>query len=188
MNKPKDGLLMFKYFLIICAFLALSSNLNAATLERVVDGDTIVLKGGERVRLIGIDTPESKVNKKAQRDSKRSGQDVEIIVQMGKRATNYLNRIIDARGSKSIHIEYDVEKKDRYGRTLAYVYLDWPIKYKSEPDDMCFDVEKQQIFINCTMVKAGYATPMTIPPNVKYADLFQKLYKEARENKRGLWK
>jgi len=45
-----------------------------------------------------------------------------------------------------------------------------------------------KLFLNAFMIVAGYAQPMTIPPNVKYADLFQELYEEARENKRGLWK
>ena len=44
------------------------------------------------------------------------------------------------------------------------------------------------VFLNATIIKAGYATPMTIPPSVKYADLFKELYEEAREQKRGLWK
>lgn len=42
--------------------------------------------------------------------------------------------------------------------------------------------------LNGEIIRSGYASPMTIPPNVKHADLFQKLYQEARENKRGLWK
>jgi len=45
-----------------------------------------------------------------------------------------------------------------------------------------------KIFINATIIKSGYASPMTIPPNVKHADLFKELYEEAREQKRGLWK
>ena len=69
-----------------------------------------------------------------------------------------------------VRLEYDISRKDRYGRTLAYVYL------------------KDSTFINAEMVKHGYAMVMTVPPNVKYADLFLKLQKEARENNRGLWR
>ena len=43
-------------------------------------------------------------------------------------------------------------------------------------------------FINAEIMKVGYAQVMTVPPNVKYAELFLKLQKEARDNKRGLWK
>jgi len=63
-----------------------------------------------------------------------------------------------------------VEKYDKYNRLLAYVYL------------------KDGTFVNAEIVKQGYASLMTFPPNVKYADLFLKLYQEARKNKRGLWK
>ena len=43
------------------------------------------------------------------------------------------------------------------------------------------------LFLNAEIIKGGYATPMTIPPNVKHADLFKELYEEARESKKGLW-
>jgi len=69
-----------------------------------------------------------------------------------------------------VYREFDVEKKDRYERLLAYVYL------------------KDGTFLNAEIVKQGYASLMTYPPNVKYADDFVKLYREARENNRGLWK
>jgi len=62
-----------------------------------------------------------------------------------------------------------VEKHDRYDRLLAYVYL------------------KDGTFVNAKIVEEGYASLMTIPPNVRYADLFLKLYQEAREKRRGLW-
>ena len=68
-------------------------------------------------------------------------------------------------------LEFDVDRRDRYERLLAYVYL---------KDD--------GVFVNAEIVKQGYASLLTIPPNVKYADLFLKLYREARENRRGLWK
>ena len=63
------------------------------TVTRIVDGDTLkvfYLEGEESIRLIGIDTPESRVNKKTKKDAKRSGQDIETIIAMGKRATEYV--------------------------------------------------------------------------------------------------
>jgi micrococcal nuclease len=63
----------------------------------------------------------------------------------------------------------DVEARDKYGRFLAYVYL---------PDGTMF---------NALLVKEGYAQIMTIPPNVKYQDLFLKLQREAREQGKELW-
>ena len=70
---------------------------------------------------------------------------------------------------KRVKLEYDVSRKDQYGRTLAYVYL------------------QDGTFVNAELVKNGYAMVMTVPPNVKFADEFAKLQQEARENNRGLW-
>ena len=69
-----------------------------------------------------------------------------------------------------MRLEFDVEKRDKYGRLLAYVFI-----------------SNGQLFLNAEIIKQGYAEVMIIPPNLKYADYFQGLYQEARENKRGLW-
>jgi micrococcal nuclease len=71
---------------------------------------------------------------------------------------------------KSVKLLSDIDSLDQYGRTLSYVYLE------------------DGTFINAELVKNGYAMIMTVPPNVKYADLFLELQIEARENNRGLWK
>lgn len=134
---------------------------------KVIDGDTFKLENRENVRLIGIDCPESRVNAKAKKDSKGTAQDLKTITKMGKEATKFVKELVEG---KYVKIQFDVERKDRYERLLAYMYL------------------QDGSFLNASIVKSGYASPMTIPPNVKYADLFQKLYQEARENKRGLWK
>lgn len=134
--------------------------------SRVVDGDTLQLETGERVRLIGIDTPELHESSKLQRDSQRSGQDKKAIKQLGEQAYEFTKKLVEG---KQVRLEFDAEKKDKYDRLLAYVYL------------------ADGTFVNAEIVKQGYASLLSIPPNVKYADLFLKLYKEARENKRGLW-
>ncbi len=153
-----------------------SSNTNSQSHEkadvvRVVDGDTVVilLNGQEeKVRLIGVDTPESKNNEKARRDSSKTGESVSEIVKLGKEAAQYTKSILP-KGTK-VTVETDVQPRDRYGRLLAYLYL--------ENGEM----------VNSLIIQNGYAQIMTIPPNVKYEDLFRKLMKEARENNRGLWK
>ena len=158
-------------FIFILAFL--SSSLHAqqtTTVTRIVDGDTIKIRywgKDESIRLIGIDTPESRINKKAKRDAKRSGRDIKTIIEMGKRATEYVSSLVKL-GVK-VEIEFDVQQRDRYGRLLGYVYL---------PNGKMLNEE---------IVKAGYANVMTVPPNVKYKDRFLRAYKQARENKRGLW-
>jgi len=136
--------------------------------KRVVDGDTLVLENGERVRLIGIDTPELHESNKLQRDAARSKQDVNTIKEMGQAAYEFTKKLVEG---KKVSLEFDVEKYDRYDRLLAYVYLN-----------------KDNTFVNAEIVKQGYASLMTYPPNVKYVDLFTKLYREARQNQRGLWK
>ena len=134
---------------------------------RAVDGDTLVLENKERVRLLGIDTPEMHESNKLYRDSARTHQDVRIIQAMGRRAYEFTRQLVEG---KRVRLEFDVEKKDKYGRLLAYVYL------------------QDGIFVNAEIVRQGYASLMTYPPNVKNVELFQKLYREARENNRGLWK
>lgn len=144
-----------------------SYNYDDIMVRRVVDGDTLELENGERVRLIGIDTPEVHVSEKLYKDSRRTGRDIAQIQELGRRSSEFTKGLVEG---KRVSLEFDVEKYDRYKRLLAYVYL------------------KDGTFVNAEIVKAGYASLLTIPPDVKYADLFRQLYQEARENKRGLWR
>jgi micrococcal nuclease len=133
---------------------------------RVVDGDTLVLENNERVRLIGIDTPEMHESNKLNRDAQRSGEDLATIKQLGKQSYEFTKKLV---AGKRIRLEFDVERFDKYKRILAYVYL------------------LDGTFLNAKIIEQGYASLMTYPPNVKYADLFLKLYTEARQDQRGLW-
>lgn len=144
-----------------------SYNYADALVKRAVDGDTLLLESGERVRLIGIDTPEMHESNKLYRDAQRSHEDITTIKELGMRSYEFTKNLVEG---KRVSLEFDVERFDRYKRLLAYVYL------------------KDGTFLNAEIVKQGYASLLTFPPNVKYADLFLKLYQEARENRRGLWK
>jgi micrococcal nuclease len=126
----------------------------AQRVERVVDGDTIVLAGGERVRYIGVDTPESV----------KPGTPVQCFA---KAASHFNARLVEGR---RVRLRYDAERQDHYGRTLAYVYR--------EPDGL---------FVNAELVRRGYATSLTIPPNVAHAEDFRRLASGARRAGRGLW-
>lgn len=123
---------------------------------RVVDGDTIVVnfKGtNEKVRLIGIDTPES-----VHPDGSKNTEE-------GILTSNYTkSRLTD----KTVKLEFDVQERDKYGRLLAYVYVDG-------------------YMYNKELLEKGYAKVATYPPNVKYVDDFTKLQEKAREEKVGLW-
>lgn len=144
-----------------------SYNYSDILVRRAVDGDTLVLEDGERVRLIGIDTPEMHESNKLHRDASRSRQDKTTIQKLGRRSYEFTKQLVEG---KRVSLEFDVERHDRYGRLLAYAYL------------------KDGTFVNAKIVQEGYASLLTYPPNVKYSDLFSKLYREARENRRGLWR
>jgi len=166
--------LLFALALSYFVVRAMPQQKNASTdstgafyVSRVIDGDTIKLSDGSHVRLIGIDTPESGYNAKLARDVKRGHKDIDAILKMGKEASNFTRGLVQG---KKVRLEFDVEKRDKYGRLLAYVYLD------------------DETFLNAKIIEEGYAQVMTIPPNVKHADLFLKMQREAREKGRGLWK
>lgn len=154
--------------------------------KRVIDGDTLILSNGEKARLTGIDTPEARDNPKAQKDSQRSGKDVKEITRQGKEATEFVRALAQ---DKKIRIEYDVQKRDRYGRLLVYAYDIETLRKNplAKSSENLVVSDNQEIFLNGSIIRSGYAVPLTIPPNVKHADFFKKLHSEARSNKRGLW-
>jgi len=134
------------------------------TIERVVDGDTICLDSDEKVRLIGIDTPEKYDSDKLNRDAARTGQDIDSIKKLGEKSSEFTKSLCD---EKKCWLEYDTQTKDRYGRTLAYIHLE------------------TGIVLNEEIVRQGYANAYTRFP-FKYMNRFRLLEVEAREAKRGL--
>jgi len=158
-------------FVVLSLFLTINSYAQQrTTVTRIIEGDTLqALYGGveKRIRLIGVDTPESRVNRKAKKDANMSEQDIKTIIEMGKKAKKYVDGLVK-RGDL-ITIEFDVQKMDKYGRLLCYVYL------------------SNGKMLNEEVVKAGYANVMSIPPNVKYKDRFFRAYKQAKESNMGLW-
>jgi micrococcal nuclease len=116
---------------------------------RVIDGDTVVVSGGERVRLIGVDTPE-------RGDC------------FSRAATAQARRLA---GGRAVRLRFDAERRDRYGRLLAYVHR-----------------ASDGVFVNAEMVRHGYARTLTIAPNVRHAGRFMALEREARRTRRGLWR
>ena len=160
-------------FLFLSSFsVAGDENLIPVSIAYIIDGDTykVYYKGKKTsVRLIGIDTPESRRNKKAYRDAGKSHTDIEKIVRMGKEATSFAKRYISP--GQTIYLEFDVQKTDRYGRLLAYVWLE----------------QTKTRMMNEILVREGYATVYTFPPNVEYQERFLKAQREARERGKGLW-
>jgi len=135
--------------------------------KRVVDGDTILLSNGERVRLIGIDAPEMHQSNKLYRDARRSKKDIQTIKELGRKSYLFVKNLLEG---ERVRLEFDVEKRDRYNRLLAYVFL------------------KDGTMANAKIIEEGFAQIYTFPPNVKYSEEFLRLQREARENNRGLWR
>ena len=117
----------------------------------VIDGDTIELDGREHVRLIGVNTPET---------------DPRIAVQyVGKEATRFTRGMVQGH---HVRLEYDQTRHDKYGRTLAYVYLE------------------DGTFLNLEIVKQGYGYAFTRYP-FKYMVRFREAERSARKGDLGLW-
>jgi micrococcal nuclease len=131
------------------------------TVAKVLDGDTLALDSGEKVRMIGVNTPETV----------KSGSPVQPF---GEEASQYTKSQLEG---KKVYLETDAEEKDSYGRTLAYVYVAEP----QAPDEI------SQNMFNAMLLRGGYAQLMTIKPNVKYQTLFQDLQKNAHAQNKGLW-
>lgn len=140
--------------------------------RRVVDGDTLELgREGkvEKVRLIGIDTPESYPGRKLDRDVQRSGKDAATILALGARAKAHMAGLVEGR---TVWLEDDAEPRDRYGRRLAYVWVEGP---------------GGRTLVNHALAAAGFAETLTIAPNVRRADELRAAVAAARAAGAGLW-
>lgn len=133
---------------------------------RVVDGDTFKLNTGDYVRLLGIDAPEKENNAKLQRDIEKRNISKSAELAMGRKAYSFTNYLI---AGKKVRLAFDNVRYDEYNRVLAYVYL------------------TNGVFVNAKIIESGYAYPYSFKENSKYTKLFNKLYAEAREKRRGLW-
>jgi micrococcal nuclease len=126
-----------------------------AFVVRAVDGDTIEVRIGGRledVRYIGVDTPETV----------KPDTPVQCF---GPRASSFNHHLVEHRW---VRLDFGVERRDVYGRLLAYVHLG-------------------RRFVNASLVRRGLARSLTIPPNDRYAPLFRRLELRAARAGTGLW-
>lgn len=133
----------------ILSLPSLAKEYNATILSNH-DGDTITVSINgkkEKVRLLGVDTAEM-------------GQGT-----WGKKAKDFTQGLTKGKTAK---LETDIQERDKYGRLLAYVYVN-------------------NIFVNLELIKQGYAQLLTYSPNVKYVDSFTKAQSQARQNSLGIW-
>ncbi|MEH7225916.1 thermonuclease family protein [Bacillus sp. JJ1566] len=135
--------------------------LEAVIVSRVVDGDTVELSDGRKIRLVGVNTPESTTRQEV----------------YGKEASNYTTTELEG---KKVWLQKDVSDTDRYNRYLRLIWL-------SVPANVMDEAEIRSKMFNAQLVLNGYAEPSTYPPDVTYSDYFVKFAREARENEIGLW-
>jgi len=121
--------------------------------RRAVDGDTLELADGRLVRLIGVNAPEI-------------DHEARLAEPMALEARDFLNRRIPPAG---VRLEFDLETKDRHGRTLAYAFL---------PDGR---------MLNEWLLREGLAHCLPTPPNLKHDDRLLRAQRAALEEKKGLW-
>lgn len=124
---------------------------------KVIDGDTVELENGSKVRLLGIDTPETKDTRKP----------VECF---GKQASNETKNLLEG---KMVLLEKDLSETDKYGRLLRYIFL--PLS------------DGKSLFVNDYLIREGFAKALNYPPDVKYDDQFRQAEQEAKIGKKGLW-
>lgn len=133
---------------------AVAATREARRCVRVVDGDTLVLDGGERVRLIGVDTPELHHPAKP-------------VQYFAREADQQTRRLVEGR---PVWLEFDQQRRDRYGRTLAFVFL------------------ADGTMLNLRLIEQGYGFAYTkYPFRADYMARFRRAEREAREAERGLW-
>lgn len=131
-----------------------TGQLHSAEVSKVVDGDTLWLVDGRKLRLIGINTPELGFKDRSPEPLAKFSHEALQAILADKR---------------KIYLELGEQKTDKYGRVLAYVYID------------------KKTSVHALLLEEGLAFPITIPPNTKYTDCFQQLAGKARQSGLGVW-
>jgi len=130
----------------------LSGTGGQATVVAVLDGDTIVIGGGQKVRYAGLNTPESHHPDK-------------LPEYCGQEAFEANRRLV---AGQTVRLEFDARRRDKYGRLLAYVYVN-------------------SLFVNAELIRQGYAQVSTYKENQRYHEEFDRLQQHAIAARRGLW-
>ena len=132
-------------FLIILFLISCSPR--TVSVIKVIDGDTVIISNGEKVRCIGINAPET--GEPFYIEAKRENKELVL--------------------GKKVKLEFDKEERDQYKRLLAYIYVG-------------------NIFVNYELLRKGLVFLYRDKDNKRYRDLLLEAEREARENRRGLWR
>ncbi len=127
--------------------------------NRVVDGDTVVLEDGRTIRLLNVDTPETKKPGVA-------------VMCYGPEASSYTTKMLE---NRIILIKPDKEDKDRYGRSLRFIFF------------VGEDTSAIANSFNAKLIKEGYAKSSTVKPNNTYQNYFETLERQTKQLKVGAW-
>ena len=128
-------------------------------MQRVIDGDTLVLRGGQRLRLIGIDAPEMR----------HEGRGPEAYAREAREALVDLSSGPDTNKNRVVGVQYGQSHHDRYGRGLAHLFL------------------ANGNNVQASLLRRGLATSLFLPPNGEYLDCYVAAETEARAARRGIW-
>ena len=156
----RTGLNLWFTLLLLTAAVADAGSLSVVGKSRwvevgsIIDGDTFRSRSGEKIRLLGINTPEI-------------AHDNQPSQPFGPQAKRQLSQLISG---KTVRLQLDRERKDRFGRTLAQIYL------------------RDGSWINELLVKDGLAYTYTFAPNFRWTKALLKAETEARRAMRGIWK
>ena len=132
-------------------------NYNNIKVVKVIDGDTVMLSNGKLLRYIGIDCPEMRIND--------GDSFIELPQPYAQAACDFNRKMVEG---KSVKVEFDVQKMDKYGRLLGY----------------CFT---NNTLVNARLLEEGLAVLYTYPPNVKYLKVLLESQARARNKKAGIW-
>jgi micrococcal nuclease len=139
--------------------LAKNNSIEKSQVRRVVDGDTVELSNGQKIRLLNIDTPETvKANTP--------------IMCYGREASDFTKKLLT---DKNVQLVSDREANDQYGRGLRFIFLDG------------VDTDNIENSINADLVKNGFARAVSYKPNITYIKDFQNWESQAKSKNLGIW-
>ncbi len=148
----KSLILLTIFTVLILSITGCNQQQEEVYIERVIDGDTVKTAAGDSIRLLGVDTPEIDWENNSFEFYAEEARDFSAEKLLG----------------KNVVLEYDNEREDHYGRTLAYIFQDGEN-------------------FNQKLLENGYANLMIVEPNDQYEAEFKKAVQKARKSRLGIW-